>query len=53
MARRTAAWYKRDGWFRLIPPNRQLSSIAEFYFTKAEQMIRFANACGWVLRRIK
>jgi hypothetical protein len=48
MARRTATWYRRDGWFRLVPPGGDRG--AEYWFRELDGLRAFAEACGWTLR---
>lgn len=45
-----AKYYKRDGWFRLIPP-RAVDRIADYYFRDFEDMENFAAVCGWKLSK--
>lgn len=46
-----AKWFKRDGWFVLIPPEKGLRAVADFKFEKYGMMMDFCAACGWVLGR--
>lgn len=45
-----AKYYKRDGWFRLIPP-RASDRLADYYFREFDAMQNFAAACGWTLSK--
>lgn len=45
-----ARYYKRDGWFRLIPPCA-VDRIADYYFRDFEDMQNFAAICGWTLSK--
>lgn len=49
MARRVATFYRRDGWFRLVPPGGDRG--AEYWFRDMEDLRAFAEACGWMLRK--
>ena len=52
MKLRTATWYRHNGTFRMFPPEG-LINIAEFYFAELEQLRRFADACGWMLKEMR
>lgn len=49
MANNIATFYKEDGWFRLLPPKRD--PYADYYFTDFQDMKKFSDVCGWILRK--